>query len=168
MRQISPEEAALNYSPREASKKAQKREEKAVDLQESGRPDTPTHLNEAELAVWTTTADLLEQRGNLTTGDGAVLEMYAGAVAALREEKRRMSDEGGRVIVASRLDKHGHEIVRHEVNPRWHVVNDLEKQIVIFLRELGLTPLRRKYIGKTKGSGSLSLDALLNFPTRPS
>jgi P27 family predicted phage terminase small subunit len=168
MRPISQTEAELNYSPREASKKAQRREEKAADLQEAGRPDTPTHLTADELAVWNATADLLEQRGNLTPGDGAAITMYAELVVALREEKRRMSAEGGRVIVASRVDKNGHEIVRHEVNPRWHVINDLEHQLIIFLREFGLTPLRRKYIGKTKGAGSLTLDSLLNFSKRPS
>jgi phage terminase small subunit len=153
MKEISDIEARLHYAPAEASKKAQRREEKAAELHEAGRPVTPARLSDDEFEVWTTVADLLESRGSLTPGDGDAIAIYAQAVCALRLEKRRMSDEGGRVIVASRLDRQGREIVRHEVNPRWHVVRDLENQIVVFLREFGLTPLRRKQVAKTKSKG---------------
>jgi phage terminase small subunit len=168
MRPISDSEARLTCSPLEASKKAQRREERTAELQEAGRPDTPTDLTGDELAVWNATADLLERRGSLTPGDGAALTLYAQATCALRFEKTEMKREGGRVIVVSKLDTHDREIRIHAANPRWRIVRDLEAQVVLLLRELGLTPLRRKLIGKTKGAGSLSLDSLLNFPTRPS
>jgi P27 family predicted phage terminase small subunit len=168
MQQISDDEARLHYSPAEAQKKANQRATKDAERHDAGRPDVPAYLTEDEVQIFNATADVLEARGTLTVGDGPLLALYAQACTALRAEKQRMEEEGGRVIITSRLDRHEREIRIHAVNPRATVVKDIENQIVLMLRELGMTPLRRDRVGKTRGAKRLTLESLLDFSRRPS
>jgi P27 family predicted phage terminase small subunit len=168
MQRISDDEARLHYSPAEAQKKADRRAAKEAEQAEAGVPEAPEHLTADEKAVFTKAAEMLAARGTVTVGDGQLLALYAQAVVALRAKKERMEEEGGRVIIVSKFDRMQREIRIHAVNPRFKVVRDLENQIVLMLRELGMTPLRRDRVGKTRGSKRLTIDSLLDFSRRPS
>jgi P27 family predicted phage terminase small subunit len=122
---------------------------------EGGRPDAPAHLSESEKSVWDATVALLEHRGTLTPGDGPTLMLYCQTFCELRAERALLEREG-RVQTVSRLDKNSHEILIRAVNPRVRVVRDLEKQLTILLRELGLTPLRRHGVREARNKNPLS------------
>jgi P27 family predicted phage terminase small subunit len=146
---LSREELKLHGYSNAALKKLSARKADGPPALEAGKPEPPPHLSDAECEVWDTTLALLEERGTLTNGDGPALALYAQAVIEHRAEREQLKIEG-RITVVNRLDKHGHNIVIHAVNPRVRVVRDLENQLVLLLRELGLTPLRRHQVRNTR------------------
>src|ERR1700733_4040740 len=153
------------YSDTTVRKLSSQKSEKVAAFN-SGKPETPQHLNAEEREAWTAAVALLEQRGTLTPGDGPALTLYAQTVVEHRAERTHLENEG-RVPVVNKLDRLGRQVVIHDVNPRVRVVRDLEKTLVLLLRELGLTPLRRHHVQRTAGGGTLSLEDLLSFPGQP-
>jgi len=161
-RPLTIEDAKLRGYSNPALKRIARRIPGDAQALEAGQPDAPPHLSAAEFSVWNATVALLEKRGTLTPGDGPSLALYAQTVVEHAAERARL-DEEGRVIIVNRLDKHGHAILIHSVNPRVRVVRDLERQLTLLLRELGLTPLRRHQVRNAKGGASLTLEDLLTF-----
>jgi P27 family predicted phage terminase small subunit len=126
-----------------------------VDEVEAGRPEAPAHLSDDEKAVWNSTVLLLEHRRALTPGDATALMLYCQTFCELRTERKLLEREG-RVETVSKLDRLGREILIRAVNPRCRIVRDLEKQLFMLIRELGLTPLRRHNVRATKEKNPLS------------
>ena len=124
---------ALNYDAPKAGRKKQR----------AGRPAMPDFLNDAERVAWRELCDLLESRCVLTRGDLDAMVLFAQTKVTYRAEKALL-DREGRVAVRSSLTKSGHEILRHEVNPRCAVVAQLEKTMIKLLIEFGLTPKHRR------------------------
>jgi P27 family predicted phage terminase small subunit len=128
---------------------------------DAGCPTRPSYLSRDERKVFAATIRLLAARGTLTAGDGPAVALYAQTVVEHRAERQQLEREG-RVVITERLDTHNQRVVLHAVNPRVRVVRDLEKQLTLLLRELGLTPLRRHQVRKAKTP--LSLDDLVKLP----
>jgi P27 family predicted phage terminase small subunit len=156
-RPISKETARLHgYSDAAIRRGAvASRSDEDENLLDAGRPEPPPHLTDAEKTVWDSALNLLERRGTLTPGDGPALAMFALTSVELRNERTQLEREG-RVVTSSRVNKHGHEILIREVNPRTRIVRDLERQFVTILRELGLTPLRRHGVKSTRNNNPLT------------
>jgi P27 family predicted phage terminase small subunit len=122
---------------------------------EAGRPDAPAQLSDAEKSVWDSVVVLLEHRRALTPGDATALMLYCQVFVELRAE-RALLDREGRVETVSKLDRLGREILIRATNPRVRIVRDLERQLFMIVKELGLTPLRRHNVRATKEKNPLS------------
>ena len=153
---ITDEELVLSNTRGVAEQiKAKRVAAKDEGVHDAGRPAEPTHLSAEELAIWNTTADALEQRGTLTPGDGSVLALFAQLTVEHRAERRHLNEEG-RIHLGQKIDKNGHAIVLHIINPRCQVVRELERQLLAVMKELGLTPKQRANVKGAIGRPKLS------------
>lgn len=111
-----------------------------------GAPPLPDNLTLEETAEWKKVVDILSERNALTSGDGAILELYAQVKVRHRFESARLDEEG--VIVELTQIRCGQPVRITTTNPRFKVVRMLEKQLMEILLVLGLTPRSRKSIAR--------------------
>jgi len=128
---------------------------------EAGTPEMPSHLSEAERAVWHRVVALLSARGALTEGDVFVIEKYCALYVRWRSEQAALNAEGTMVETLKRVGRNDYGVYVSVPNPRLKIVQATERQLLALDRELGLTPRHRGKPGETKAV--LSLDDLLTF-----
>ncbi|MCK6484399.1 MAG: P27 family phage terminase small subunit [Phycisphaerae bacterium] len=109
-----------------------------------GRPDPPAEVTDDAdaLAAWQDAADELEQRGDLTLADRAVLSVYALTWGRLIRAVRHVREHGERT---------------HEGK----IASELTRQLRTFSLALGLTPAGRLRLGN-----AAPVDEVPSFLTR--
>jgi P27 family predicted phage terminase small subunit len=119
----------------------------------AGRPRIPGHIKEDKdaLDAWKAASKIMKQRGTLSRGDGELLEQFsvvkARWILACRDIKAR-----GLQILETRHAKDGSEFEVEVPNPSLKVASDCESRMLAYSKTLGLTPMDRSKIKRTKGS----------------
>lgn len=109
---------------------------------EAGRPATvPSHLTGTARSAWKRVHKILEERGMLTSGDGAALELYATVYQRWLAAKIEVADK---LLVESVFtDKNGVEHIIQKLNPLLALISTCEVRLLALVRELGLSPSSR-------------------------
>jgi P27 family predicted phage terminase small subunit len=119
----------------------------------AGRPRIPGHIKEDPdaLDAWKSATKIMKARGTLSKGDGELLEQFAVVKArwilACRDIKKR-----GLQILETRHAKDGSEYEVEVPNPSLKVASDCESRMLAYSKTLGLTPMDRSKIKRTKGA----------------
>jgi P27 family predicted phage terminase small subunit len=120
-------------------------------------PDAPTWLSKPARAEWIRSAALLVERGTLTDGDLAVLEVFCSAKGRLVEASRLLARDGLTVKGANGAR------VKH---PAVSIASEASSLIRTLGQQLGLTPASRaraaSHAPKARSNGSNSWDGLLD------
>lgn len=118
---------------------------KTVSALSAARPKMPSHLTSAARKEWKRILPLLLQRGSLTEGDSAALALYSECHARWLQAKKDV-DENGITLTTTVLDSHGQAISTRKTNPALRTLENCERSLRNFLREMGLTPTTRERV----------------------
>ena len=105
---------------------------------EVGEPETPKFLNRRAKAVWRKLVEQLLGLGVLSPADGIALEMLCTDIAELEKVFAQLTRTGYLVV-----DPNSRRIRQ---NPLVGLVAELNKRVMIGLREFGLTPSARSRV----------------------
>jgi P27 family predicted phage terminase small subunit len=118
---------------------------------QAGRPRMPCTLTELEQQCWKQAAKIMRARGTLSKGDSENLEMYA-VVKARWILARRDIEARGLEITETRHAKNGEEYEVSVPNPSLKICDSCEQRLHAYTKVLGLTPMDRTKVKKTKAS----------------
>lgn len=113
-----------------------------------GAPAMPKNLSKPARAVWKRTCRVMAAAGALAEADRDTLAAYCVAVAGL-EECNALIDLEGFLIDVPTVDRNGRltgATVR-KLHPAIKVRSDLMGKVLLFARDLGLTPAARSRAG---------------------
>jgi P27 family predicted phage terminase small subunit len=115
----------------------------------AGTPRPPSWLSKSARGEFKRIVRHLQERGTVSSADGAYLAVYAIAYSRLIEAQKDLDAKGLRVTVTV-LDSHGKAVEVTRDNPALKLVQQSEKTVLSFLRQAGLTPASRERVKPAK------------------
>lgn len=113
-----------------------------------GRPKYPKHLSPAARSEFKRCVRLLEARGTVTEGDVATLAVYAELLARWIQCKAEIGRE--LMVETVVLDNNGMPHHQRKLNPLLKIAATCETRLLALAKSLGLTPIDRDKVKKTK------------------
>lgn len=138
MNELSPEERRGRGTQVRASRAH--RPEGTAD-----RPRMPRDLTPIQRQTWRELIALLDARGTLTAGDGPAILAYAEVTERLRLAQEAIAREG-LIVTVTVLDKHGKPVTHTKANSAVKIVEQCERMLHAYRREMGLTPRSRDVV----------------------
>ncbi|SRR6266478_7068006 len=123
----------------------------------AGRPKIHGDLTPAARSVFKRLCKLLEQRHALTSADSELLRIYAILFDRHRRAMEHVQAEGEIKIYIS-LDKDGVQVPREKANLWLKVAETAEKNLVVILDRLGLSPVNRDKVKPVQKSENEIVD----------
>jgi P27 family predicted phage terminase small subunit len=121
----------------------------AESIQPGSRPRCPKELTPEERKIFRETVRELEKRRVLTSGDAEIIRLLAVKISQHKRAIGHVRSEG-EIVSVTRISKSG---LPYEVNVKnmWlGIAQEAEGKITALLDRLGLTPLNRGRVRKTK------------------
>lgn len=139
-----------------------------------GRPSCPRGLSKEARRVFRQLCRLLAERRALTRGDGELLRLYATTWERHARAEERLALEGD-VVQYTRLDSNGQPHQVEKPNIHLAIAERAEKQMVVILDRLGLTPVNKDKVKRTAVKEQeldeveqiLNGSSVLKFPANP-
>lgn len=110
-----------------------------------GLPPVPKDVCDATKATYKRLRRLLAARGTVTKSDADILSLYCFVHDRACRARAHLAAEG-EVKIYTRLDSNGRAVQSERPNLWLKIAQDSERQALVCLQQLGLTPKSRKDI----------------------
>jgi P27 family predicted phage terminase small subunit len=156
---LSAEHHALRGT--KATRPSRARSDAGEEQVAAGRPKMPKTFSPLEVECWKSAVKILKSRGVLSRGDSEALELWARTKARYIRASQALEKEGD-IVTETRFSKSGDEYEVRVQNPNLKIVEKCLTHLQSMARALGLNPIDRTKIKKTKPSEE-SLRAVVTY-----